>query len=227
MAGRSGGNGCGTETVEPVLEPELPIVDPHHHLWDRGPLLDEIPMSGWGKVARESPRYLLDELLADLKGGHNVRATVYMECGSFYRADGPRELRSVGETEFANGVAAMSASGVYGDARICEGIIANADLTRGEAVPSILEAHAAAGGGRFRGVRQVASFDPDPDVLGVVNVPAPGLYTSDPFIAGFEWIARLGLSFDAWVVEPQLPDVVRVGRRVPGTSIVVCHVCTP
>ncbi len=216
-----------TEAVEPVLEPDLPIVDPHHHLWDRGPLLDQIPMSGWGKVARESPRYLLDELLADLKGGHNVRATVYMECGSFYRADGPPELRSVGETEFANGVAAMSASGVYGDVRVCEGIIANADLTRAEAVPSILEAHAAAGGGRFRGIRQIASYDPDPDVLGVVNVPAPGLYTSDPFVAGFEWIERLRLSFDAWVVEPQLPDIVILARRFPGTSIVLNHVGTP
>jgi predicted TIM-barrel fold metal-dependent hydrolase len=169
----------------------------------------------------------LDELLADLKDGHDVRATVYLECGSFYRADGPPELRSVGETEFASGMAAMSASGVYGDARVCAGIIANADLTLGKAVPSVLEAHAAAGGGRFRGIRQIASFDPDPDVLGVVNVPAPGLYTSDPFIAGFEWIGRMGLTFDAWVVEPQLPDLVVLARRFPGTSIVLDHVGTP
>jgi predicted TIM-barrel fold metal-dependent hydrolase len=170
---------------------------------------------------------LLDELLADLNGGHNVRATVYVECGSFYRADGPPELRSVGETEFANGVAAMCASGVYGDVRVCDGIVANADLTRGDAVPRVLEAHAVAGGGRFRGVRQIASYDPDPDVLGVVSVGAPGLYTSDAFVAGFEWIERLGLSFDAWVVEPQLPDVASLARRFPGTSIVLDHVGTP
>jgi predicted TIM-barrel fold metal-dependent hydrolase len=215
------------EAIEPVLEPELPIVDPHHHLWDRRPVLDSIPTSGWGKLTRESPRYLLDELLADLNDGHDVRATVYMECGSFYRADGPPESRSVGETEFVNGVAAMSASGVYGDARICEGIVANADLTRGDAVPRVLEAHLAAAGGRLRGVRQIASFDPDPDVLGVVNVAAPGLYASDPFLAGFEWLERLGLSFDAWVVEPQLSDVVMLARRFPGTSIVLDHVGTP
>lgn len=123
--------------VEPVLEPALPIVDPHHHLWDRRPGLDALPTSGWGKLSRESPVYLLDELLADLKCGHDVRATIYMECGSFYRADGPPELRSVGETEFANGVAAMSASGVYGDVRVCAGIVANADLTLGDAVHAL------------------------------------------------------------------------------------------
>jgi predicted TIM-barrel fold metal-dependent hydrolase len=94
-------------------------------------------------------------------------------------------------------------------------------------VPRVLEAHAAAGGGRFRGVRQIASYDPDPDVLGVVNVPAPGLYTSDAFLAGFEWIERLGLSFDAWVVEPQLLDVAVLARRFPDTSIVLDHAGTP
>ena len=214
------------EAIEPVLEPSLPIVDPHHHLWDRSLVLDSLPTSGWGSVSRESPRYLFDELMADLQGGHNVRATVYMECGSFYRAGGPPELRCVGETEFANGVAAMSASGVYGDVRVCDGIIANADLTRGDAA-RVLEAHAAAAGGRFRGVRQIAAYDPDPDVLGVVSVSAPGLYASDAFAAGFEWIARLGLSFDAWVVEPQLPDVVQLARRFPETSIVLDHAGTP
>ena len=133
----------------------------------------------------------------------------------------------MGETEFANGVAAMSASGVYGDVRVCEGIVANADLTRGDAVPRVLEAHVAAGGGRFRGVRQIASYDPDPEVLGVVSVDAPGLYTSDAFAAGFEWIGRMGLTFDAWIVEPQLPDLVVLARRFPDTSIVLDHVGTP
>jgi predicted TIM-barrel fold metal-dependent hydrolase len=216
-----------SEMLEPVLEPELPIVDPHHHLWDRRPVLDSIPTTGWGQLTRRWPRYLLDELMADLKDGHDVRATVYLECGSFYRPTGPQELRCVGETEFANGMAAMSASGVYGDVRICEGIVANADLTRGDAVPRVLEAHAAAGGGRFRGVRQIASYDPDPGVLGVVNVGAPGLYTSDAFAAGFAWIGRMGLTFDAWIVEPQLPDLVVLARRFPDAAIVLDHVGTP
>jgi predicted TIM-barrel fold metal-dependent hydrolase len=76
-------------------------------------------------------------------------------------------------------------------------------------------------------VRQIAGYDSDPDVLGVVRVGAPGLYTSDAFVAGFEWVERLGLSFDAWVVEPQLPDVTSLARRFPDTSIVLDHVATP
>ena len=120
-----------------------------------------------------SPRYLLDELLTDLGGGHDVRATVYVECGSMYRADGPAELQPVGETEFVNGVAAMSASGTYGDVRACAGIVGHADFGRGDAVAAVLEAHIAAGGGRFRGVRQSGSWDADGTVLGpLARMPA-------------------------------------------------------
>src|SRR5262245_36890141 len=191
MATAMSSQATSAETVEPVLEPELRIIDPHHHLWDRTPLLASMrsPASSWEELVRRKPRYLLDELLADVRSGHDVRATVYMECGSFYRASGPPELRPVGETEFANGVAAIGASCAYGAARICAGIVANADLTLGDAVPRVLEAHAAAAGGRLRGVRQVGSHDPDPNVLHAVNARGPGLYTSDAFLAGFESLA--------------------------------------
>ena len=218
-----------TEPLEPALEPELPIVDPHHHLWDRSPLLAEMPPPtfAWQKTLQRSPRYLLDELLADVYGGHDIRSTVYLECRSFYRADGPPELRCVGETEFVNGMAAVGASGLYGEARICAGIVGHADLTLGPAVPRVLEAHLEAGGGRFRGIRQRASYDPDPDVLGELNAPAPGLYTSDSFLAGFEWLGKLELSFDAWVVEPQLPEVAALAQRFPDTPIVLNHAGTP
>src|ERR1700704_3013777 len=97
---------------EPIIEPELPIVDPHHHLWDRG---------GW--------RYMIDDLLADTGSGHNIVATVYVQARSMYRAAGPAEMRPVGETEFANGVAAMSASGVYGATRACAAIVSYVDIT--------------------------------------------------------------------------------------------------
>src|SRR5579872_3364959 len=123
--------------VEDINEPELPIVDPHHHLVDRP----------------ETGRYLLPELLADLNTGHNVVATVYLEWLSMYRADGPAELRPVGEVEFANGVAAMAASGAFGKTRVCAGIVGTADLSLGAAVEKVLEAEIAAGGGRFRGIR--------------------------------------------------------------------------
>src|SRR5512142_900004 len=117
---------------EPILEPDLPIVDPHHHLWDRvARLLAELPPAkhAFEKVVRGVPRYLLDELLADTQSGHKVIATVFVECGAMYRNYGPFEYRGIGETEFVNGVAAMTASGTYGDIRACAGIVSRADLT--------------------------------------------------------------------------------------------------
>src|SRR5580765_6776789 len=113
------------QVTEPTVEPDLPICDPHHHLWDH-----------------PNSRYLLDELLADTKG-HNVVSTVFVECASMYRADGPVELRPIGETEFVNGVAAMSASGRYGPIRACAGIVSLADLTLGSRVGAVLDRHMA------------------------------------------------------------------------------------
>src|SRR5690242_20442219 len=139
--------------AEDILEPDLPIVDPHHHLWDRPRgILRNLPPSdhGFMDIINEIPRYLLDELLADLNTGHNIRATVYMECGAMYRADGPEALRCVGETEFVNGVAAMTASGLYGEVRACAGIVGHVDLRLGASVvEDVLRSHIAAGHGRF------------------------------------------------------------------------------
>src|SRR5882762_9300095 len=126
---------------EEILDPDLPIVDPHHHLVDR----------------ENTGRYLLPELLADTGSGHNIIATVYLEWLSMYRKDGPPEMRPVGEVEFANGVAAMSASGTYGKTQVCAGIVAYADLMLGGAVEKVLEAMIAAGGGRFRDIRFITA----------------------------------------------------------------------
>jgi predicted TIM-barrel fold metal-dependent hydrolase len=214
--------------AEQILEPDLPIVDPHHHLWDRlnvaAPPAPEHPFMTAIKDAR---RYLLGELMADTGSGHNVRATVFVECGAFYKADGPVELRVVGETEFVNGVAAMGASGVYGDFRPCAGIVSRADLLLGDGVKAVLEAHIRAGGGRFRGIRNSASFEADKEVLGPLNRVEAGLYLSDQFRKGFGHLAPLGLSFDAWLLEPQLPDVIDLARAFEGTTIVLDHVGTP
>lgn len=214
--------------VEPVLESDLPIVDPHHHLWDRrgyaAPATGEHPFM---TAIADAQRYLLDELLADTGAGHNVVATVFVECGAFYKADGPPELRVVGETEFVNGVAAMSASGTYGATRACAGIVSRADLTLGDAVQPVLEAHVVAGGGRFRGIRNSASFDADPAVLGPLNRSEGGLYLRDDFRAGFKHLAPMGLSFDAWLLEPQLGDLIDLARAFPDTTIVLDHVGTP
>ena len=126
---------------EAILEPDLPIIDPHHHVWERIlPPLPPGPVHPFIEIFARRPTSLFPELLADLKSGHNVRATVHVECGWFYKADGPVHLRSVGETEFINGVAATTASGVYGDIRACAGIVGNADCTLGDGIKEALEA---------------------------------------------------------------------------------------
>src|SRR5437870_11438619 len=142
---------------EKIIEPDLPLVDPHHHLVDRP----------------ETGRYLLPELLADTGSGPNITATVYLEWLSMYRADGPVEMRPVGEVEFANGVAAMAASGGYGKTRVCAGIVGYADLMLGARVERVLEAMIAAGGGRFRGIRFISASHPDGAARGS-SVNRPG-----------------------------------------------------
>ena len=223
--------GPAMTSSEPILEPDLPIVDPHHHLWDRpATLLAALPETGHGfeDIIRGVPRYLLDELLADVQSGHNVRATVYLECGAMYRADGPEALRCVGETEFVNGVAAMTASGLYGEVRTCAGIVGHADLCLGGAVEEVLRAHVAAGQGRFRGIRHSASWDEDTKVLGPLAGRWPaGLYRDRKFREGFAVLHRLGLSFDAWLLEPQLSELIDLAQAFPETTIVLDHVGTP
>jgi predicted TIM-barrel fold metal-dependent hydrolase len=176
---------------------------------------------------RLRPRYLLDELLEDFGSGHNIRASVYLQCNSMYRADGPEPLRPLGETEFVNGVAAMTASGVFGPVRACAGIVGYADLNLGDAVAPILEAHLRIAGDRFRGIRNSASYDPDANVLGPLARIGGGLYESGRFREGFARLAPLGLSFDSWLLEPQLPELIGLARAFPETAIILNHVGTP
>ena len=195
---------------EPIVDPTLPIVDPHHHLWDR---------SGW--------RYLLDEFLADTGSGHNIVATVFVQARAMLRASGPLELRHVGETEFANGVAAMSASGIYGTTRHCAGIVGHADLTLGSRVEPVLEAHLKAGGDRFRGIRHSSAWDPDPLVRNPSYNPPPGLIGETSFREGFAVLARFGLSYDAWLYHPQIDELTELARAFPASRIVLDHVGGP
>jgi L-fuconolactonase len=193
------------QVVEEILEPDLPICDPHHHLWDH-----------------PGSRYLLDELLADTGSGHNVVATVFVECASMYRADGPEELRSLGETEFVNGVAAMSASGAYGPTRACSGIVSYADLTLGPSVGPVLDAHMAASG-RFKGIRHAAGWDPSEKVRNSHTNPSQRLLLDDDFRAGFAELGKRGLSFDAWVYHHQIPELTDLARAFPHTTIIFDH----
>jgi len=191
---------------EEVIDPSRPIVDPHHHLWDRG-----------------GQRYMIEELSADIASGHNIVATVYVEARSMYRATGPEALRPVGEVEFANGAAAMSASGGYGPAAICAGIVGHANLSLGEAARAVLEAEIAAGQGRFRGIRHSSAFDADPDVGHMYTTRPKGLLLDPTFRKGFACLAPLGLSFDAWMFHPQIGELTDLARAFPETKIVLDH----
>ena len=195
---------------EEIIEPGLEIVDPHHHLWDR-----------------PGHRFLIDQLLTDTGSGHNITQTVFIECGSMYRADGPVEMKPVGETEFVNGTAAMSASGQYGPTRLCRGIVGHADLRLGDAVARVLEAQIAAGDGRFRGIRHSVTWDPS-DLLsrGRTNSLKGQMY--DPvWRTGFARLAPLNLTFEAWLYHPQLADLADLARAFPQTTIILNHVGGP
>ena len=187
--------------TEPILEPALPIVDPHHHLWDR---------PGW--------RYLLDELVVDTQSGHNIVATVFVQARAMLRASGPIEMKHVGETEFVNGVAAMSASGLYGQMRACAGIVGHADLSLGSRVEPVLEAHLRAGGDRFRGIRHSSAWDADPQVRNPAYSPPPGLIGEKAFRDGFAVLGRLGLSYDAWLYHPQIGELTDLARAFPASK---------
>jgi len=190
---------------EVVIDPHLPIIDTHHHLWHR-----------------PDHRYLLRDLLNDVSRGHNIIGTVFLQCHAMYRAAGPEEYRPVGETEFVAGIAAMSDSGGYGPTRVAAGIVGFADLTLGDRVEPILEAHIRAAGGRFRGVRHSGNWDDDP-IIGN-GAPGPDIYPRADFHAGFARLAALGLSLDAWVFFTQLADVIDLARAHPAANIIVGHV---
>ncbi|MFN4014844.1 MAG: amidohydrolase family protein [Reyranella sp.] len=198
-------------TQEPILEPGLPIVDPHHHLWERD----------------GGHSYLLPHLLADTSSGHDVRATVFVQCGEMYRASGPDDERSLGETEFVTGIAAMSASGRHGPTRACAGIIGMVDLTLGDRVEPLLDLHRAAAGGRFCGIRNRTAWHPSPDVTTNLVMNPPGPLEHPAFAEGARRLARQGLPLDVWAYHTQLPHVATLARAVPELTIVVDHVGGP
>jgi predicted TIM-barrel fold metal-dependent hydrolase len=192
--------------TEDIIDPKRPIVDPHHHLWDRGGL-----------------RYMIEEMSDDIASGHNIVATVYVDCRSMYRASGPEAFRPVGEVEFANGVAAMAASGGYGPALICAGIVSHVNLLLGDGAKPVLEAEITAGQGRFRGIRHSSAYDADPEIAHMYATRPQGLLLDSSFRKGFACLAPLDLSFDAWLFHPQLSEFVDLARAFPDTRIVLDH----
>src|SRR5882724_10135135 len=166
--------------AEEVIDPARPIVDPHHHLWDRGGL-----------------RYMIENMASDIASGHNVIATVYVDCRSMY--------------------------GGYGPAQICAGIVGHANLLLGEGARPVLEAEITAGQGRFRGIRHSSAWDAEAGVAGMYATRPKGLLLDPTFRKGFSCLAPLDLSFDAWLFHPQIPELTDLARAFPDTRIVLDH----
>mgnify|MGYP001391300760 FL=1 len=191
-------NWIAKETPETAIEPELPIIDPHHHLWD----LRKNNQMGFRQEV-----YLCEEISRDISdSGHNVVQTVFAQCGAFYRADGPEEMQCIGETEFVNGIAAMSRSGLYGSPRLCTGIFSTADLRLGADVEAVLEAHLQASS-NFRGIRSAFPSD-----------------LNDTFLQGFSLLEKYDLSYDNWSPDfLRLPRLADLANKCPGVTVIVNH----
>ncbi len=201
-------------TEEDPIEPGMPILDPHHHFWERP-----------GDV------YLLEDLLGDTGSGHRVNQTVFVECHSQYRTDGPEELRSVGEVEFVESIAAANAvrrtqNDGGGETAVAAGIVGNADLMLGDAVEPVLEALAEAGKGRFRGIRCTAAWDASPEIT-TARANSAGMLADATFRQGLACLDRMGLAFDCIVYHPQLPEVAEMARAFPYLTIILNHVGRP
>ena len=203
-----GGNDWLALTQEATLEPEIAICDPHHHFWD------------FRSARIPYQRYLLHELIADVDCGHNVRSTVFIEARAMYQPGGPVEMRPVGEVEFVQGLAAASASGLYGPCRAASAIVGHADLKLADRVEPVLEALQAASPNRFRGIRHTVTWDPHPEVE---NREKEGVLATAEYQAGARVLARMGLSLDTGVCFPQLPELAEFARAIPDLTIILNH----
>ncbi|MDA7787973.1 amidohydrolase family protein [Sphingomonadaceae bacterium] len=214
-----------TESIpETILEPDLPIIDPHHHLWDLHPMLPAFPPPHHPFIASlaGAAYYSFDQLHADTHSGHNIVGTVFVECGAFYDHTRGEALKTVGEVEFVNGVAAQGASGLYGDYRPCAGIVGHADLSLGTEVGAVLDALQAASP-RFTGIRHQGAWDADGEVYPPALMAPQGLFADARFREGVAELGKRGLTFDIWAFEPQLGEVLDLARAFPDQPMVLDH----
>lgn len=195
---------------EDIIDPERPIIDPHHHLWPT--------VTRWGS-------YSLEDLWSDTMTGHNIEKTVFIDCGAGYRTDGPAHLKPVGETEYVRANAEASAR-APGKTRIAA-IVGHADLTLPTAqLEEVLAEHQKAGGGLFRGIRHGGAHD-DSGTLWNPSTRGPGLYRKPEFQAGLRTLGRLGLTYDTWHFFHQNRDYLALARSAPDTQMVLDHFGTP
>ena len=195
---------------EESLEPELRICDPHHHLWDH-----------------PDSRYLLEDLLEDTSSGHNVVSTVFIECMSKYWDDASTAMAPVGETEFVQSLANISATGNYGVTKAAAAIVSYADLLMGDAVDEVLGRHIEASPNRFRGIRHACGWDASRAIRNSHTNPPQQLYLNEEFRKGFARLGEFGLTFDAWLYHTQLPELLSLAQAFPDQPIVLDHVGGP
>jgi len=195
---------------EDALDAELPIIDPHHHLWDH-----------------PDNRYVAPDFLTDTASGHNIRQSVFVECLSKYRDGGPDAFKPVGETEYVRELAEQSDANAPSGTKVATGIVGFVDLTLGDAADPVLAAHVESGGGRFRGIRHASSWDASSAVRNAHTQPPAGLLSDTRFREGFACLAKNGLSFDAWLYHPQIPELTALARSFPDTTIILDHVGGP
>ena len=196
-------------TTEDPIDPDLPICDPHHHLWER-----------------PGNNYMLDDLLRDLRSGHNIVSTVFLECSSMYRTDGPEHMKPLGETEFVASVAEEAAARSDVHTNINAAIASHADLSLGESVAEVLEAHIELGKGRFRGIRHGTSHDPSP-IIPAYRDQGSGVMMTPKFREGFAQLRRLDLTFDAWLFHPQLGELADLAHSFSDVTIILDHIGAP
>ena len=193
------------QAAEPALEPERRIVDPHHHLWERA-----------------TQRYLVEDYLQDIGDGHRVIGTVFVECWSGYRSEGPEHLRCIGETEWMATLARSAPASIA----LMGGIVGHTDLMNPVTLDEVLDAHEAAAEGRFRGIRHAVSFEPT-GIVPVVRPSPPGLMLESAFQRSVARLGQRGLGFDAWNYHTQLLELASLARAAPETRIIVNHVGGP
>ena len=184
----------------------LAICDAHHHLWWRG-----------------DSRYMLDDFLRDINSGHRIASTVFVECNSMYKRNTDTCLAPVGETEFAQGIAARSASNNFGPTRVASAIVGFANLSLGDKVRNVLEAHQKASTNRFRGIRHASGWHADLAIKNSHTNPTEGLMLRDDFLKGMAVVDDLGLSFDAWCYHHQLPEFVKLAHTFPNVTMILDH----
>lgn len=196
--------------TEEALEPDLPICDPHHHLWEH-------------REKAVQPHYGLEEIAADVSGGHNIVSTVFIECGAEFRDGGPDEMRCVGETEYVSTIADRAAADPEISTRVAAGIVGTADLKIGDAVADVLDAQIEAGKDRFRGIRLGCLWHESKLVEDHRTNPPPQLMLREDFREGFKHLAARSLSFEVWCCHPQIPEATDLARAFPDTTIVLDH----